>query len=294
MFNDALSVDYNTIHRLLRCARNIDVYFHLPNINTIDNSLFTIQNMIILITGATSGFGKAIALKFAREGHNCIITGRREDKLKKVADEIAKHNVQVLPLVLDVQDRKAVGNTITSLEQRWQNIDVLVNNAGLALGRDTFDKADIDDWDTMIDTNVKGLLYMSKAVLPYFIKNKKGHIINIGSTAGKEVYEKGNVYCASKFAVNAISQAQRIDLLPHRIKVTCINPGAAETEFSNVRFKGDEQKAAAVYTGYQPLQANDIADVVYYCSTLPPNVCINDLVMTSIAQANSFYTYKQG
>jgi len=249
--------------------------------------------MTILITGATSGFGKAIALKFAAEGHRCIITGRREDRLQEAASEIAQHNVEVLPLTLDVRDRTVVEDTITNLDAQWQDIDILVNNAGLALGRDSFENADIDDWDTMIDTNVKGLLYMSKAVLPYFIKNKKGHIINIGSTAGKEVYKEGNVYCASKFAVNAISQAQRIDLLPYGIKVTCINPGAAETEFSSVRFKGDEQKAAAVYEGYQALKAGDVADVVYYCSTLPPNVCINDLVMTSLAQANSFYTYKQ-
>jgi 3-hydroxy acid dehydrogenase/malonic semialdehyde reductase len=249
--------------------------------------------MTILITGATSGFGRAIALKFAAEGHHCIITGRREDRLEEVTNEIAGYKVNVLPLTLDVRDRDAVERTISGLEEQWQDIDVLLNNAGLALGRDTFDKADLDDWDTMIDTNVKGLLYISKAVLPYFIKNNKGHIINIGSTAGKEVYKEGNVYCATKFAVNAISQAQRIDLLPHGIKVTCINPGAAETEFSQVRFKGDEQKAAAVYEGFQPLQAEDIANVVYYCSTLPKHVCINDLVLTSLAQASSFYTYKQ-
>jgi len=249
--------------------------------------------MTILITGATSGFGKAIALKFAAEGHHCIITGRREDRLEEVTNELAQHKVDVLSLAFDIRDRTAVENTLANLEERWQAIDVLVNNAGLALGRDSFEHADVDDWDTMIDTNVKGLLYMSKAVLPYFIKNKKGHIINIGSTAGKEVYKEGNVYCASKFAVNAISQAQRIDLLPYGIKVTCINPGAAETEFSQVRFKGDEQKASVVYQGFQPLQAVDIADVVYYCSTLPKHVCINDLVMTSLAQANSFYTFKQ-
>lgn len=249
--------------------------------------------MTILITGATSGFGKAIALKFASEGHHCIITGRRADKLQAAANEIVQKGVQVLPLFFDVQNRKSVEKAIGALEEQWQAIDILVNNAGLALGRDSFENASLDDWDTMIDTNVKGLLYMSKAVLPFFIKNKKGHIINIGSTAGKEVYKEGNVYCASKFAVNAISQAQRIDLLPYGIKVTCINPGAADTEFSQVRFKGDEQKAAAVYDGYQPLQAKDIADVVYYCSTLPEHVCINDLVLTSLAQANSFYTYKQ-
>lgn len=250
--------------------------------------------MTILITGATSGFGKAIALKFAAEGYRCIITGRRADKLQQVANEIMQKGATVLPLFFDVQNRKSVEKSITDLEESWQDIDILVNNAGLALGRDSFENADIDDWDTMIDTNVKGLLYMSKAVVPYFIKHKKGHIINIGSTAGKEVYKEGSVYCASKFAVNAISQGQRIDLLPYRIKVTCIHPGAAETAFSQVRFKGDEQKAAAVYEGYQPLQAEDIANVVYYCATLPPHVCINDLVMTSLAQANSYYTFKEG
>src|SRR5205085_1901728 len=213
--------------------------------------------MTILITGATSGFGKAIALRFAAEGHHCIITGRREDRLEEVTNEIAQYKVDVLPLALDVRDRIVVEDMLANLEERWQNIDVLVNNAGLALGRDSFENADLDDWDTMIDTNVKGLLYMSKAVLPYFIKNKKGHIINIGSTAGKEVYKEGNVYCASKFAVNAISQGQRMDLLPHKIKVTCINPGAAVTEFSLVRFKGDEAKAKAVYEGYEPLTAED-------------------------------------
>ena len=156
--------------------------------------------MIVLITGATSGFGKATALKFASEGHHCIITGRREELLQDTATEMAQYGVDVLPLVFDVQNRKAVENSIAALEEKWQQIDVLINNAGLALGRDSFENADIDDWDTMIDTNVKGLLYVSKAVLPFFIKNKKGHIINIGSTAGKEVYERGNVYCASKFA----------------------------------------------------------------------------------------------
>ncbi len=249
--------------------------------------------MIILITGATSGFGRAIALKFASEGHHCIITGRRADQLLQTADELMQKGVKVLPLVFDVQNRKSVEQAIGTLKEEWQNIDVLVNNAGLALGRDSFEHADIDDWDTMIDTNVKGVLYMSKAVLPYFIQKRGGHIVNIGSTAGKEVYKEGNVYCASKFAVNAISQAQRIDLLPYGIKVTCINPGAAETAFSQVRFKGDEQKVSVVYEGYQPLQAEDIANVVYYCATLPANVCINDLVMTSLAQANSFYTHKQ-
>ena len=167
-----------------------------------------------------------------------------------------------------------------------------MNNAGLALGRDSFDQANLDDWDTMMDTNVKGLMYVSKAVLPLMIARKTGHIINIGSTAGKEVYKDGNAYCASKHAVDAISKAMRIDLLPHRIKVTAIHPGAAETEFSIVRFKGDENKAATVYEGYQPLVAKDIADTAFYCANLPEHVCINDLTITCLAQANSFYLHK--
>lgn len=251
------------------------------------------MNKTIFITGATSGFGKAIAEKFASENWNCIITGRREEKLQSLATSLSSNkNINVLPVVLDVRDKAAVFSMINNLSTEWQKIDVLVNNAGLAAGRDSFDEAKIEDWETMIDTNIKGLLYVSKAVLPLMIRNDGGHIINIGSTAGKEVYKEGNVYCATKFSVNAISQAQRVDLLPHKIKVTCINPGAAETEFSLVRFKGDEQKANAVYAGYEPLLANDVADIVYYCAGLPPHVCINDLVVTCLAQASSFYTYK--
>jgi len=249
--------------------------------------------MIVFITGATSGFGKAIAEKFASQGYNCIITGRREERLLQLQQELTKeNNIRVLPLVFDVQDKEAVFAAIDALPEEWKNMDVLVNNAGLALGKESFDKALLDDWETMINTNVKGLLYVSKAVLPMFIKNKKGHIINIGSTAGKEVYKDGNVYCATKFAVDAISKAQRIDLLPHAIKVTAVHPGAAETEFSKVRFKGDNNKAGDVYAGYKPLTAEDVADVVYYCASLPQHVCINDLVITCTAQANSYYTHK--
>ena len=251
------------------------------------------MNKIILITGATSGFGKAIAEKFAANGWNCIITGRRADRLDKIAENLSeKYNVSILPLAFDVQQKEEVFASINSLKSEWKNIDVLVNNAGLALGRDSFDAANLDDWETMINTNVKGLLYVSKAVLPLMIENKKGHIINIGSTAAKEVYPNGNVYCATKSAVEAISKAQRIDLLQHKIKVTAIHPGAAETAFSLVRFKGDESKAKAVYDGYEPLHATDIADTCYYCATLPAHVCINDLVITCTAQANSFFTYK--
>lgn len=247
----------------------------------------------ILVTGATCGFGKAIAEKFAANGWNCIITGRRAELLNEVATTLEeKYAVKILPLIFDVQQKQDVFEQLSNLSTNWQHIDVLVNNAGLALGRDSFQEADLQDWETMIDTNIKGLLYVSKAVLPYMIANKKGHIINIGSTAAKEVYPNGNVYCATKSAVEAISKAQRIDLLQHKIKVTAIHPGAVETEFSVVRFKGDEAKAKAVYDGYEPLHAADIAETCYYCATLPSHVCINDLVITCTAQANSYITYK--
>lgn len=248
---------------------------------------------IALITGATSGFGKAIAEKFASKGYDLILTGRRSERLTEVSQAIEnKFNVAVLPLSFDVQIKDEVDNALSGIPAEWQAIDVLVNNAGLALGRDHFDEANLSDWETMIDTNVKGLLYVSKAVIPFFQKHKKGHIINIGSTAGKEVYEKGNIYCATKHAVDAISKAMRIDLLKDKIKVTVVHPGAAETEFSLVRFKGDQQMSNKVYEGYTPLYAEDVAEVVYYTTTLPPHVCINDLVVTCTSQANSFYTFK--
>ena len=251
------------------------------------------MNKIVLVTGATSGFGEASARRFAREGYDCILSGRRGDRLKGLAASLEKQDgVRVLPIVLDVRDRAKVLEEIGCLPESWQAIDVLVNNAGLALGRDFFDEASLDDWDTMIDTNVKGLLYVARAVLPYMIRRNQGHIINLGSTAAKEVYEKGNAYCGSKFAVDALSRAMRIDLLRHRIKVTAIHPGAAETEFSMVRFKGDANQAAQVYSGYKPLSAQDVADVIYYTTTLPPHVCINDLVLTCLGQADAMYTYK--
>jgi NADP-dependent 3-hydroxy acid dehydrogenase YdfG len=246
----------------------------------------------ILITGASSGLGKAIAEKFAAGGWNLILTARRKEKLEEVATALEKeYKIKTLSLVFDVQDKKAVFEKLGALPTEWQSIDVLVNNAGLALGRDPFDQANLDDWETMIDTNVKGLLYTSKAVLPYIIA-QKGHIINIGSTAGKEVYKDGNIYCATKHAVDAISKAQRIDLLPHQVKVTAIHPGAVETDFSLVRFKGDASKADAVYAGYTPLQAQDIADTIWFVANTPAHVCINDLVITCVAQANSFYLHK--
>jgi 3-hydroxy acid dehydrogenase / malonic semialdehyde reductase len=248
------------------------------------------MNRKIFITGASSGFGKAIATTFAKNGDDCIITGRRDDRLEELCNELeSKYNVAIYTLCFDVQDKDAVKKAIDGLPDDWKDIDVLVNNAGLALGRDYFEEADLADWETMIDTNVKGLLYVSRAISAGMATRKKGHIINVGSTAAKEAYEKGNVYCASKSAVDAISKGMRIDLLRHGIKVTAIHPGAAETEFSLVRFKGDADTAKSVYQGFEPLHAEDVANVVYYCTTLPAHVCINDLVLTCTAQASSFY-----
>lgn len=250
------------------------------------------MSKIILITGASSGLGKATAEKFAAEGWNLILTARRKEKLAVVVNDIEKkYGVKTLSLIFDVQDKKAVFEHLENLPKEWQAINVLLNNAGLALGRDPFEDANLEDWETMIDTNLKGLLYASKAVLPFIIA-QKGHIINIGSTAGKEVYKDGNVYCATKHAVDAISKAQRIDLLQHQVKVTAIHPGAVETDFSLVRFKGDTTKADAVYAGYTPLKAEDIADTIWYVANTPKHVCINDLVITCTAQGNSTTIFK--
>ncbi len=252
------------------------------------------MNKTILVTGATSGFGKAIAEKFASNQSNIIITGRRKDTLLALANALEKkYTIKVLPLTFDVRNKNEVFTILSGLTDEWKNIDVLINNAGLALGRDSFENAAIDDWETMLDTNVKGMMYVTRAILPYMIAKQKGHIINIGSIAGKEVYQYGNGYCASKHAVDALSKSMRIDLLHHSIKVTAIHPGAAETEFSLVRFKGDAAKAAAVYEGYTPLSANDIADTVFYCATLPEHVCINELTIMPTAQANANLFYKK-
>ncbi len=248
------------------------------------------MNNIVLITGATSGIGKACAEKFAAAKHDLIITGRRKGRLEELKTELeAKNNIAVLPLCFDVQDKEAVFATLGNLPAAWQNIAILINNAGLALGRDFFEEANLDDWETMLNTNVHGLLYVTRAVLPYMIAQKKGHIVNMGSVAGKDVYEKGNGYCASKFAVDALNRSMRIDLLRHNIKVTGVHPGAVETEFSLVRYKGDATTAAATYNGITPLTGADIADTIYYCCSLPPHVCINDLVITPTQQADAFY-----
>ena len=251
------------------------------------------MNKIVLITGATSGIGKACAGKFAAAWHDIIITGRRQELLTNLKESLeSQFGIAVWPLCFDIQDREAVATAYSSLPEQWKAIEILINNAGLALGRDSFEEADMDDWETMLNTNVHGLLYMSKAVLPYMTAQKKGHIINMGSVAGKEVYEKGNVYCASKFAVDAISRSMRIDLLKYGIKVTAIHPGAVETEFSLVRFKGESAKASAAYDGLIPLTASDIADSIFFCASQPPHVCINELVITCLQQAGTYYFNK--
>lgn len=246
-----------------------------------------------LITGATAGFGEACARRFASEGYRLVITGRRAERLEAFRSQLEKEfGIEVKALAFDVRHNDGVKTALNSLEDSWKTIDVLVNNAGLALDLSTIDEGNTDDWDTMIDTNVKGLLYVSRVVIPWMKERKLGQIVNIGSTAAKTVYAKGNVYCASKAAVDALSQGMRIDLLPYNIKVTAVHPGAAETEFSLVRFKGDENRAKDVYKGFTPLSAADVADVVYYCCSLPPHVCINDLVLTPTAQANAYYIHR--
>ena len=242
------------------------------------------------ITGATSGIGRATAILLSQRGYQIIACGRREERLKQLEEEL---KTPVFPLLFDVRNREAVTNAVASIPEAFRNIEVLVNNAGNAHGLDPIQSGNPDDWDAMIDINVKGLLYVTRAILPIFIENKKGHIINIGSTAGKEVYPKGNVYCASKHAVDAINQGLRIDLNEHGIRVGAINPGLVETEFSDVRFKGDREKAVKVYQGYQPLKAEDIADIIYYAISRPPHVNIADLVVMPTAQASSTIVRKE-
>ena len=243
---------------------------------------------VALITGATSGIGKATALMFASNGYNLIITGRRSYRLKEIKDKLEDNSVKVLDLCFDVRNENQVKSKIDQLPQEWKTIDVLVNNAGLAAGLDSIDAGDSDDWNRMIDTNVKGLLYVSKEVVRLMKENNtEGHIINIGSIAGKEVYPNGNVYCATKHAVDALTKGMRLDLLKYNIKVTQICPGAAETEFSLVRFHDDAERAKSVYEGYEPLVAKDIADCIWFAVSRPKHVNINDMVVMPSAQASS-------
>ena len=243
---------------------------------------------IALITGASSGIGEACAHLFAQQGYNLILLGRRENLLEKIAHHLAdKYAVEVKKIQADVRDKENINYVLETLPAQWKNVDVLINNAGLSQGLDPIDKGNTDDWDTMIDTNIKGLLYVSKVVSGWMVAQKKGHIINIGSIAGKEVYANGNVYCATKHAVEALNRGMRIDLLPHGIKVTGIHPGMVETEFSIVRFKGDEGRAKKVYDGFEPLIAQDIAEAIWFAVSRPAHVNINDLLIMPTAQATA-------
>lgn len=248
---------------------------------------------IALITGASTGIGNATAHKLAEKNYNLIITGRRKNLLDDVKKELGiKYKCDVLTLNFDIRDPKQVEEMIDSLSENWKKIDVLVNNAGLAAGLNPIQSGDLEDWEQMIDTNVKGLLYITRKVSPLMIENGHGHIINISSIAGKEVYENGNVYCATKHAVDALTKGMRIDLVKHNIKVTSISPGAVDTEFSLIRFKGDNDRAAKVYEGFTPLFAADIADAIIFAITRPPHVNINDMLIMPTAQANATTIYR--
>ncbi|RLD72408.1 MAG: NAD(P)-dependent oxidoreductase [Bacteroidetes bacterium] len=243
---------------------------------------------IAIITGASAGFGRATAIALARNNYDVVITGRRSEKLETVEEAIrSKTDADVLSLTFDIRDKEAVKEACGKLTGKWEAIDVLVNNAGLAAGLSLIHEGDVDDWEQMIDTNIKGLLYITRQITPGMVKREKGHIINIGSIAGKEAYEMGNVYNASKFAVDGLTQAMRIDLVDYGIKVTAVNPGASETEFSLVRFKGDQEQADKVYEGFTPLYAEDIAEAVLFAVSRPPHVNIDDLVIMPTSQARS-------
>jgi 3-hydroxy acid dehydrogenase / malonic semialdehyde reductase len=241
---------------------------------------------IAFITGATSGIGEATARLLATNNFKLILCGRRKDRLQKLESDLKNHT-EVTTLSFEVRNQKEVAIAIASLPAEWKEIDVLINNAGNAHGLDPIQTGSIEDWDAMMDINVKGLLYVTKAVLPVMTKRNSGHIINIGSIAGKEVYANGNVYCASKFAVDTLTKGMRIDLNAHSIKVTAIHPGLVETEFSLVRFKGDEERSKSIYKGFDPLVGNDIADLILFALTRPAHVVIADLVVLPTAQASA-------
>lgn len=252
------------------------------------------MSKIALITGATSGIGEACAHIFAREHYKLILTGRRLDRLEKLAGHLnKKYDVEVAVCAFDVRDKEEVIANLEKLPATWKKVNVLINNAGLSQGLDPLQKGSFDDWDTMIDTNVKGLLYVSKVVSNWMIDNGHGHIVNLGSIAGKEVYPNGNVYCATKSAVDALNKGMRIDLLNYSIKVTAIHPGAVETEFSEVRFKGDKDRAKKVYEGFKPLVADDIAETIWYVVSRPAHVNINELTIMPTAQASATNIFRK-
>jgi 3-hydroxy acid dehydrogenase/malonic semialdehyde reductase len=250
------------------------------------------MNKIAMITGATSGIGEACAIMLSKNGYNLIVTGRREQRLKNMAKKLQNNNVDIRILSFDVRDRKASKEAWDSLPDEWKSVDVLVNNAGLAAGVDPIQDGDWNDWEQMIDTNVKGLLTVTQLIIPGMIGRKRGHIINVSSIAGSEVYANGNVYCASKHAVHALTKGMRIDLLPYNIKVSSISPGMVETEFSIVRYHGDKEKADKVYEDLTPLNANDVADAVKFMVTRPAHVNVNDMLLMPTAQASAVYNYR--
>ncbi len=251
------------------------------------------MNKKAFVTGASAGIGMATAKMLSRNGYDVIITGRRRERLEALKLDLEQNfGVSVFVLAFDIRKKAEVDKAWDSLPQEWRQIDVLVNNAGLAAGLDYIYDGDTEDWETMIDTNIKGLLYISRHVMQVMKERRGGHIVNLSSIAGKEVYERGNIYCATKHAVEAITKGMRIDLLPYNVKVSSVSPGMVETEFSIVRFKGDEQKAKSVYAGLEPLRAEDIADVIEFIITRPSHVNINDVLVMPTAQANSFYVHR--
>ncbi|MDP1573940.1 MAG: SDR family oxidoreductase [Coxiellaceae bacterium] len=253
-----------------------------------------LNNKIILITGATSGIGEACAHLFAAQGAKLLLCARRTNLLTSLTKKLRDaFHVDIHTVSLDVRDREQVKQQLSTLPTEWKSIDILLNNAGLAAGLESMNEANIDDWEAMIDTNVKGLLFVTRALLPQMVEKKSGHIINIGSISGHQVYPRGGVYCATKFAVKALSQGLRMDLLGTNIRVTTISPGAVETNFSNVRFKGDTAKAVAVYEGWTPLQAEDIADTVLFAATRKPHVNIDEILVMPTAQAAAGMIVKQ-
>lgn len=256
--------------------------------------MFNLKNKTVFITGASSGIGKACAEVFAESGANLILSARRVDKIKELADKLsAEFNIEVFAGKMDVQKRKEIDQFVNKLPDNFKKIDILVNNAGLALGVTEFYNDDPDGWDTMIDTNIKGLLYTTHKIVPLMMKEGAGHVINLGSIAGHQAYPKGSVYCATKHAVKAITRSLRMDLLDQGIRVSSVDPGMVETEFSEVRFRGDKDKASDVYKGIEPLVARDIAEAILFCATRPPHANINEMVIMPSAQANAFITHRK-
>lgn len=251
------------------------------------------MSKIALITGATAGIGEACARLFAQQNYDLILTGRRTERLDALANQlVSEFGIRVNTIGMDVQIKEDVAK-LETLTDDWKKVNILINNAGLSQGLDPINSGNTTDWEVMIDTNIKGLLYVTKLVSNWMIENGSGHIINIGSIAGKETYLNGNVYCATKHAVDSLNKAMRIDLLPHKIKVTAIHPGAVETEFSEVRFHGDKERAKKVYEGFEPLSANDIAETIWFVASRPPHVNINDMLVMPTAQANTSHLLRE-